>query len=102
MICARDISGTACASAAAFEDFVHDIQHRRILDHAEIIVRTPYRDLTRTVRMMMPGAREDARLALQVPQYAIPTFATERHEWPEKMSFVSHRGTLPRLGSFER
>jgi hypothetical protein len=73
-----------------------------MLAHAEIIVRTPYRDLTRTVRMMMPGAREDARLALQVHKYAIPTFAMEALELPLKMSFVVHRVTLPRLGGFER
>jgi len=48
-----------------------------MLAHGEIIVQTPYRDLTRTVRMMVPGAREDARLVFQVRKYAIPTFAME-------------------------
>jgi hypothetical protein len=72
-----------------------------MLTHAEIIVRTPYRDLTRTVRMMVPGAREDARLALQVRKYAIPTFAMEAFELPLNMDFVVHRVILPRLGGFE-
>jgi len=52
--------------------------------------------------MMMPGAREDARLALQVHKYAIPTFAMEALELLLKMGFVVHRVILPRLGGFER
>jgi hypothetical protein len=51
--------------------------------------------------MMVPGAREDARLALQVRKYAIPTFAMEAFEFPLKMDFVVHRVILPRLGGFE-
>jgi hypothetical protein len=52
--------------------------------------------------MMVPGAREDARLALQVRKYAIPTFAMEALELLLKMGFVVHRVILPRLGGFER
>ena len=52
--------------------------------------------------MMVPGAREDARLALQVRKHAIPTFAMEALELLLKMGFVVHRVILPRLGGFER
>ena len=53
------------------------------------------------VRMIVPGAREDARLALQVRKCAIPTFAMEAFELPLKMDFVVYRVILPRFGGFE-
>ena len=40
--------------------------------------------------MMVPGAGERARLALQIGEYAIASFAMETFELPAKISLVVH------------
>ena len=61
-----------------------------MLAHAEIVVGAPDRDLAGAARVMMRGAGEGARLALQIGEHAIPSFAMKAFELPAEISFVVH------------
>ena len=52
---AGDVAGAAGAGAAAVDRLVHGREHRRVLPHAEVVVRAPDGDLGRPVRRRSAG-----------------------------------------------
>ena len=60
---AGDVAGAAGAGAAAVDRRVHRRQHRRVLAHAEIVVRAPDGDLGRPVRRRSAGRAGSRRSA---------------------------------------
>jgi hypothetical protein len=61
-----------------------------MLAHAEVIIGAPYRYFAGTARVMVLGAREGARLTLQICKYAIPALAMKAFQLLAEMSVVVH------------
>jgi hypothetical protein len=90
VIGACDIARPARAGAAPIERLMHRRKHRRMLAHAEVIIGAPHRYFAGAARMMVPGTREGARLALQICKYAIPALTTKAVQLTAEMSLVVH------------
>ena len=90
MVGTGDIAGAAGAGAATVERLMHSRQHRRILSHAEIIVRAPHRHLILAGRVVMGRAREGAGAAFQIGKDTVATFTMQAIELAAEKAFVIH------------
>ena len=90
VIGACDIACPARAGTAAIERLMHCCEHRGMLAHAEVIIGAPHRYFAGAAPVTMLGARERARLTLQICKYAIPALAMKAFELPAEMSLVVH------------
>ena len=105
MVGAGDVAGAAGAGAATVERLMHRREHGRMLAHAEIVVGAPDGHLAGAAGMMVLGAREGARLALEIGEHAIASFAMQAIELAAEIGFVVHDvlpltvagGSVPRL-----
>ena len=78
MAVAGDVAGAAGAGADRPQRLFHRRQHRRVLPHAEIVVRAPHRDLGADAVII--GARKPAAAPLEIGEDAIPPLGAQRIE----------------------
>ena len=89
MAVAGDVAGAAGAGAERLRSPRHRRQHRRVLPHAEIVVRAPHRDLGADA--VIEGARKAAAAPLEIGEHAIPPLGAQRIEALFEKAFVIHR-----------
>src|SRR5205809_2815627 len=97
MVVARNIAGAAGATAGRPQGLFHRGEDRRMLPHAEIVVRAPHSHLG--ADLVIEGAREAAATPLEIGKGAIPPLGVQSVETLSKEALVIHRGSswLPLL-----
>src|SRR4029077_19757406 len=90
MAVARDVAGAAGAGADRLQCLLHRRQYRRVLAHAEIIVRAPHRDLGADAVII--GARKAAAAPFEIGEYAISPLGVQRVQTPSEEALVIHDG----------
>src|ERR1700731_349793 len=93
MVVTRDIARAAGAGPDRPQRLLHRLQDRRVLPHAEIVVRAPHRDFGADA--VIEGARETAAAPLEVGKDAIPPLGVQRTETLSEEALVIHGGPLP-------
>src|SRR6202022_5145334 len=93
MIVARDITGSAGARTHSPQRLFHCREHRRMLAHAEIVVRAPDGDLGADA--VIEGAREAAAAPLEIGKDAIPPLGVQRTEAVFEEALVIHGDPMP-------
>src|SRR5260370_16489826 len=88
MAVARDVARTAGAGADRPQRLFHRRQHRRMLPHAEIIVRAPDRDLGADA--VIESERKAATAPLEIGEDAIPPLGAKLIEALFEEDFVVH------------
>src|SRR5216684_6147434 len=89
---ARDVARSAGAGADRPQRLRHRRQHRRMLPHAEIIVRAPDRDLGADA--VIEGARKAAAAPFEIGKDAIPPLGAHCVETLSEKALVIHAGPL--------
>src|SRR5438132_7663236 len=89
MIVARDVAGSAGPRTHFPQRLFHRRQHRRMLPHAEIIVRAPDGNLGPDP--MIESAREAAATPLEIGKDAVAPLGAQRIEALTEEGFVVHR-----------
>jgi|SRR6516165_5026690 len=89
MAVAGDIARAAGAGADRPQCLCHRREHRRMLPHAEIVVRAPHGDLGADA--VIEGARKPAAAPLEIGEDTVPPFGAQRREPLLEESFVIHR-----------
>jgi hypothetical protein len=84
-----DVAGAAGARADRPQRLLHRFEDRRMLPHAEIVVRTPHRDLCADA--VVEGARKAAAAPLEIGKDAVATLGAQPVELPLEKAFVVHR-----------
>jgi len=90
-VCPGDIARSARTRAAALRGFAERINHPCILAHAKIVVRAPDSDFGSGFPIMMFGAGEFARHALQLRKVAVIALTFELFECVTKNRVVIHQ-----------
>src|SRR5215469_88879 len=93
---AGDVAGAAGAGADREQRLLHRRQHRRVLAHAEIVVRAPHRHLG--ADPVIIGTREAAAAPLEIGKHTVPPLAAQHIKAQLKEAFVVHRGSQHRQG----
>ena len=88
MAVAGDVARAAGAGADRPQRLLHRRQHRRMLPHAEIVVRAPHRDLG--ADPVIEGARKAAAAPLEIGEHAVPPLGAQRVEALFEKAFVIH------------
>jgi hypothetical protein len=88
----RDVACAAGAGANRPQRLFHRRQHRRVLPHAEIVVRAPHRDLGADA--VVEGARKAAAAPLEIGKDAITPLGVQRVEALSEEALVIHTGLL--------
>ena len=88
MVVARDIARAAGAGADRAQRLFHRRQDRRVLPHAEIVVRAPNGHLGADA--VIEGARKPAAAPLEISKHAIPPLGAQRVEPLFEEPFVIH------------
>ena len=98
MAVAGDVARAAGAGADRPQGLLHRRQHRRVLPHAEIVVRAPDGDLGADA--VIEGARKAAAAPLEIGKDAISPLGAQRIEALFEEALVIHAGPcwLPLLG----
>ena len=89
MVVARDVARPAGAGTHRPQRFLHRRQHRRVLAHAEIVVRAPDGDLG--TDPVIKCARKLAATPLEVGEHAVASLSPQRLETLFEEPFVVHR-----------
>src|ERR1700730_5419734 len=92
MVVARDIARAAGTGADCAQGLLYRSQDRRMLPHAEIVVRTPHRDLGADAVII--GARKAAAAPLEIGEHAVPPLGAQRVEALFEVALVIHPGPL--------
>src|SRR5882762_7633517 len=98
MAVAGDVARAAGPRADGAQRLLHRGKHRRMLAHAEIVVRAPDGDLGADA--VIEGARKAAAAPLEIGKDAIPPLGAQRTEALVEEALVIHAGPcwLPLLG----
>src|SRR5215469_9736847 len=96
MAVAGDITRAAGAGTDRAQRLLDRREHRRVLAHAEIVVRTPNGDLGADA--VVEGTRKAAAAPLEVGKGAVPPLCAQPVETLFEEAFVIHRCHNP-LGS---
>jgi hypothetical protein len=88
MAVSRNISGAARTRTHRPQCFLHGGEDRRVLAHAEIVVRTPHGDLGPDA--MVKGARKLPAAPIEIGKDAVATFGAQRIEALSEEAFVVH------------
>ena len=88
MAVAGDIARAAGAGTHGVQCLCHRRENRRMLAHAEVVVRAPDGDLG--TDPMIEGARKTAASPLEIGEDAIPPLAAQRLDALFKEAFVIH------------
>ena len=72
----RDVAGSARTGTHRPQRLVHRHQHRRVLAHAEIVVRAPDGDLG--ADPVIKGARKTAAAPLEIGKDAVAPLSAQR------------------------
>src|SRR6266568_9347972 len=92
MVVPRDVAGAAGAGANRPQRLFHGRENRRMLPHAEIVVRAPHRDLGADA--MIEGAREAPATPFEIGKDTIPSLGVQCTEAPSEKALVIHAGPL--------
>src|ERR1700737_2540657 len=93
MIVARDITGSAGARTHSPQRLFHCREHRRMLAHAEIVVRAPDGDLGADA--VIESARKPTAAPFEIGEDAVPPLGVQCIEALSEEALVIHGG--PRL-----
>src|SRR5579862_4420205 len=86
-------AGDVARAAGAGADLMQRLQHRRVLAHAEIVVRAPDRDLG--AGAVVIGVGEAAGMALQLREFAVAPFGLDRVDTLREKTLVIHAAPVP-------
>ena len=89
MIVARDVAGSAGARTHCPQRLFHGREHRRMLPHAEVIVRAPHGDFGPDA--VIEGPRKAAAAPFEIGEDAVAPLSAQRLEALVKEPFVIHR-----------
>src|SRR5690606_4927163 len=96
---ARNIPGASRTRATVIDRFFHRLDHGRVLAHAEIVVGTPYGDVSGPVGRMARGARKIAAMPLKIGKHPVSTFSVKTIQFALEKCLEIHV-TLQNLGWF--
>jgi hypothetical protein len=88
MAVARDVAGAAGTGPDRPQRLFYRREDRRVLAHAEIVVRAPHRDLGADAVII--GARKAAAAPLEIGEDSVPPLGAQRVEALSEKTFVIH------------
>ena len=88
---AADVAGAPCPRAVGVEGVVHRRQHRRMLAHAEVVVRAPHRHVARGAVAVVRGAWKGAPVAAEVGEDAVVAVGLQAVERGAEQVVVAHQ-----------
>src|SRR3954452_7917109 len=90
MAIARDVARPAGAGPDRPQGLLHRRHHRRVLPHAEVIVRAPDRHLGADAVII--GARKPTAAPLEIGEHAVPPLGAQRTETLSEEALGIHAG----------